>query len=193
MQKAEQGTRAMRMGGRRVPPLTGPLFLVNVAQLVERFSCRRFEPSHPRTAAHKPDRAVLCSGAGERNRQDLTPTFPRSDAGPSRGKWMGMTPSKLVRASSEPAMPLQGRETGRAPRSAAGTCSNDAPPRGACADLVSTLPGVCSTPAILPSDRGEISGPSSSSLLGRPCRFCDRRSFFWSLKNDDAVHVRRLP
>ena len=30
MKKAEQGTQAMRTGGRSVPPLSGPLFLVDV-------------------------------------------------------------------------------------------------------------------------------------------------------------------
>ena len=38
MKKAEQGTQAIRTGGRSVPLLSGSLFLVAVAQLVEEAS-----------------------------------------------------------------------------------------------------------------------------------------------------------
>ena len=61
MKKAEQGTQAMRTGGRSVPPLSGPLFLVDVDGLGNMPSNRRADPRQ--SGKTLPDRllcAVIC-------------------------------------------------------------------------------------------------------------------------------------
>ena len=87
MKKAEQGTQAIRTGGRSVPPLSGPLFLVSVDGLGNMPSNRRAVPRQ--SGKTLPDRllcAVICGDihtiglkrasdglfpdAGERNRHN---------------------------------------------------------------------------------------------------------------------------
>ena len=61
MKKAEQGTQEMRTGGRSVPPLSGPLFLVDVDGLGNMPSNRRADPRQ--SGKTLPDRllcAVIC-------------------------------------------------------------------------------------------------------------------------------------
>lgn len=61
MKKAEQGTQAIRTGGRSVPPLSGPLFLVDVDGLGNMPSNRRADPRQ--IGKTLPDRllcAVIC-------------------------------------------------------------------------------------------------------------------------------------
>ena len=61
MKKAEQGTQAIRTGGRSVPPLSGPRFLVDVDGLGNMPSNRRADPRQSGTTL--PDRllcAVIC-------------------------------------------------------------------------------------------------------------------------------------